>query len=194
LTGEWGKVSEAIGRLNNSAHTIGAVIGYATAFSGSPAAVSIPEGFSHPADTNRDGKLDAGEWKERTDLMSDIWSSERGRQARHKLLRLAADGDDPEIAELAREILAGRMEFRDALNSSAYSEILLSRLQPKLRIWADLPESEREYARQHADELLTEAISAIEEIPIEPAQTKPPAVAEEVDDEDFEQRTYLRRQ
>ena len=132
--------------------------------------------------------------------MSDIWSSERGRQARHKLLRLAAAGDDREIAELAREMLAGRMDFRDPTLSSAYSEILLRRLEPALQTWEHLSESEREYARDHAEELLAEAISAIEEAP-EPAQTDNPTPTSArartrptVDDEeDFDLRTYLRR-
>jgi hypothetical protein len=127
--------------------------------------------------------------------MSDIWLSERGRQARHKLLRLAAAGDDPETAELAREMLAGRMSLRNATYTAAYSEILLSRMDPMLRTWEQLSESERRYARDHAGELLAEAISAIEELP-DPerrdAET-PVDTRETADDEDFEQRTYLRR-
>lgn len=128
--------------------------------------------------------------------MSDIWLSERGRQARHKLLRLAAAGDDPEMAELAREMLAGRVSLRDATHTSAYSEILLRGMDPMLRTWEQLPESERHYARDHAGELLAEAISAIEGLPDPerrdaetPVDTREPAD----DDEDFELRTYLRR-
>ena len=116
-------------------------------------------------------------------MISDIWPSEPARQARRKLLRLAAAGDDPEIAELAREILAGRLRFRDALGSSAYSEILLTRLEPELSGWAD--------ASGHPEDLLTEALAEIEEFP-EPA-VPPTRAATPADDEDFEQRTYLRR-
>jgi hypothetical protein len=127
--------------------------------------------------------------------MSDIWLSERGWQARHKLLQLAAAGDDPETAELAREMLAGRVSLRNATHTSAYSEILLSRMDPMLRTWEQLSESERHHARDHAGELLAEAISAIEELP-DPerrdAET-PVDTRETADDEDFEQRTYLRR-
>lgn len=116
--------------------------------------------------------------------MSDIWPSERGLQARHKLLRLAAAGDDAEIAELAREILTGRLRFRDALGSPAYSEILLTRLEPELSGWANTSDS-------HPEDLLTEALAEIEEFP-EPATPPTPAMTP-ADDEDFEQRTYLRR-
>jgi hypothetical protein len=124
--------------------------------------------------------------------MSDVWYSERGRQARHKLLSLAAESDDPEGAEMAREILSGRVEFRDILSSSAYSEILLSRLQLLADLWDGMSESERTYAQDHADQLLAEAISAIENLPDEPVQTEdaiPPKAQVEDDDEDFEQHT-----
>lgn len=128
-----------------------------------------------------------------THPMSNIWHTERGRQARDKILRMAAEGDDPEIAELAREILGGRIQFRDALVSSAYSEILLSRLEPQMQFWENLSESQLEYARYHADELLGEAISAIEELSDQPARTDRPAPSQpDHTEEDFEQHTYLR--
>jgi hypothetical protein len=92
-------------------------------------------------------------------------------------------------------MLAGRMSLRNATHAAAYSEILLSRMDPMLRTWEQLSESERRYARDHAGELLAEAISAIEELP-DPerrdAET-PVDTRETADDEDFELRTYLRR-
>jgi hypothetical protein len=124
---------------------------------------------------------------------SDTWYSERGREARHKLLRLAATGDDPELAELAAEMLAGRVSLRDATHTSAYSEILLTRMEPMLQTWEQLPAREREYAREHAGELLAEAISAIEGLPDPDTRTPVEAPEPADDDEDFELRTYLRR-
>jgi hypothetical protein len=128
--------------------------------------------------------------------MSDVWYSGHGREARHKLLRLAADGDDPEMAEMAQEVLSGRVDFRDILSSSAYSEILQSGFQSLVDRWEGMSENERTHAQNHADELLAEAIAAIEEIPDKPLQTGDPVtpnVEPEEDNQDFEQRTNRQR-
>jgi hypothetical protein len=105
--------------------------------------------------------------------MPDDWDSGRGRQARHKLLRLAAAGDDRELAEMARDILSGRVEFRDMLASSAYSEILVNGFQPLADLWDGMSETERAYAQDHADERRAEVLAAIEGWPAQTEETNP---------------------
>jgi hypothetical protein len=124
----------------------------------------------------------------------DIWHSERGRQARQTLLRQTAAGDDPELAELAREVLAGRMELREVMYSEAYGEILHDRMQPLLAMWEALSEQERQDAITNADTLLEHAVGGIEDQE-EPAPPPRPAPRrpQPTEDETFEFDTYLRR-
>jgi hypothetical protein len=63
LKGKWDEVAGAVGELNHAGHVAGAIIAYPSALSGSPANGGIPNGFSHPADTNRDGRAGASELK-----------------------------------------------------------------------------------------------------------------------------------
>jgi hypothetical protein len=121
--------------------------------------------------------------------VTDIWSSERGRQTRHKLLRLTASGDDPEMAELTQEILAGNITFGDSLTLSGYSEIVLSRLQPIVRIWQSMSEGERQHARPCRGASRRGDLGHRG-----PAGRPTPAYrSPDETEESFEDRTYLRR-
>jgi hypothetical protein len=63
VTGKWEQVTSKVKGLQIAADAAGATIAYHAALSGNPRRAYIPEGFSHPADTDRNGSVAAGEMK-----------------------------------------------------------------------------------------------------------------------------------
>jgi hypothetical protein len=128
--------------------------------------------------------------------MDDVWATARGRRAELAVLHRTARGQDPILSELANEVLNGRHTLRDMAFSSAYAEEFHQRMAPLLDRWQRMSESEREDAVTNAgtyNRELLEHFEAMAELPIdEPEHPVPPPA--EPDEEDFSQRTYLRRQ
>lgn len=104
------------------------------------------------------------------------------RQVRDGLLRRAARGDDPVFAELAREVLGGRMTLLQAAASSAYRERLSAAadsLAEELR-GVSMADIEKAAKAHPLDELLAE-LAEEERRDRTPKPPPPP-----VDDTDFD--------
>ncbi|KAA9151017.1 hypothetical protein FPZ12_039945 [Amycolatopsis acidicola] len=117
--------------------------------------------------------------------MDDVWGGERGRRVERALLRSMADGGDPHLAELAREVLDGRFSLREAAYSSAYAEILREKTAPLAEAWRNMSELDRAdavaNAEQYERQLLEQCETAVEPAPPERGPRE---------DEDFSERTY----
>jgi hypothetical protein len=96
-------------------------------------------------------------------------------------LRRLARGDNPVLAEMAREVQSGRMTLRDAVTSSAYSETLTKVVE---RVVAQRTVEERQRAVDPSaiDEYLAQHETPDEEDD-EPAEQTPPPT--EATDEEF---------
>jgi len=103
-----------------------------------------------------------------------------------KLLRdalqdCAEHGDDPVRAELAREILAGRMRASEIMSVPAYREALTSGLEEFLRSQDSLTEAERleqeRQAHRQLDAIRSEVMSG-KDAPAHDAPTEPASVVQ----------------
>ncbi|MGW4127273.1 hypothetical protein [Amycolatopsis japonica] len=110
--------------------------------------------------------------------------NEKIRQAQQAVLRQAAKGENPVLAELAREVLAGRRTLRDAALSSAYSEALAESAMRFLDAVREVDAADFEQAaKEHP---LDELIATLDdEDEPEPPAGSPPARRPE-DDTDFD--------
>lgn len=70
--------------------------------------------------------------------------SEQDRRVRENLLRLAAAREDSALADFAKDVLAGRREFRELASSSVVAEELIRDATPLLDAWAKASDAERE--------------------------------------------------
>lgn len=128
------------------------------------------------------------------DLADDVWATVRGRQAELAILRRTAEGANPVLAELAREVLTGRHGMRELARSSAYAEEMYQRMRPLFDRWQAMSDAERHEAAANADRYNQELLALFETRFTTRAQTpaRPPHAAV-ADDEDFSERSYLRR-
>jgi hypothetical protein len=90
------------------------------------------------------------------------WATEQGRAARAELLRRVAEGEG-ELAEYAREVLAGRVEARMLLYSSVLSDEAMNTMHRMADQWNALPGDQREAMVADADAQLRERIAALAE-------------------------------
>jgi hypothetical protein len=99
------------------------------------------------------------------------WATPQGRVARAETLRRLAQGEG-EIAEYAKEVLAGRVDERALLYSSILSDNAVSNLHQMVDQWQALPEDQRADLVANADTRLRDDIAALAEAATEP---DPPA-------------------
>lgn len=71
------------------------------------------------------------------------WATPEGERARAEQFRLLAQGDG-ELAEYARDVLAGRIPARTVLYSSVLSGQTVDGLYQAVDRWRDLPAAERD--------------------------------------------------
>lgn len=105
------------------------------------------------------------------------WQTEAGRTAQQiRLSHLAASSG--ELAEFAREVVAGRAEYRDVLYSQVLSDDGLVGVRTAIGEWNELPLPAREQMIADAGSALSRYIDAVVETGL-PAPTE--VVSEEIE-------------
>lgn len=105
------------------------------------------------------------------------WQTEAGRTAQQiRLSHLAASSG--ELAEFAREVVAGRAEYRDVLYSQVLSDDGLAGVRTAIGEWNELPRPAREQMIADAGSALSRYIDAVVETGL-PAPTE--VVSEEIE-------------
>ncbi|WP_372661109.1 hypothetical protein [Amycolatopsis kentuckyensis] len=107
------------------------------------------------------------------------WRTELGRRARHNQLILLARGDG-DLADFARDVLAGRAKPEDLLYRSYLSEKTLRTAHAEIDAWNALPEAERQAAVDEADARTRAEIAALAALDL-----SQPAPDDDDDDHDF---------
>lgn len=94
-------------------------------------------------------------------------SPERARSLRKSLQKLAGDGESPgaggALQEMAREVLAGRVGLREAMQVPAYREALSERTSRGFRAVGEMSEAERREAEAEGQRRLDEFQREIDE-------------------------------
>lgn len=107
---------------------------------------------------------------------------------RHDLLRrLAANDRDPALAEMARELLAGRTTPAGVLTSGIYDEALAPGVQAFTSWYTSASEQERQAAAQQGEKVLADLA---DDAPV--TRPRRPPRPRGGEDDDFSDRTYLR--
>ena len=88
------------------------------------------------------------------------WRTEQGRLARHNQMVLLARGEG-DLADFARDVLAGRAKPTDLLYRSYLSEETLDAARAGIDEWHALPEEERQAALDGAQARTREEIAAL---------------------------------
>lgn len=70
-------------------------------------------------------------------------SLQAAEEVKRTLIALRDGGASPELAEMARDVLDGRISFRDVARSSAYAEPLLKAQEAFLRWQAQVDDEEQ---------------------------------------------------
>jgi hypothetical protein len=110
------------------------------------------------------------------------WRTEQGRRARHNQLILLARGDG-DLADFARDVLAGRAKPEDLLYRSYLSEKTLGTAHAEIDAWNALPEAERQADVDGAEARTRAEIAALAALDLtEPA---PDTADDDDDDHDF---------
>lgn len=119
--------------------------------------------------------------------VNNPWSTEQGRIARAEVFRRLAR-QDGELADFAKDVVAGRASPRDLLTSNVLSDTFMEALRGQAQKWHDLPDSERERLAEGAEEAVRERIARLAESAVEQNRTRDP---EPPDDEVFDQPVIL---
>jgi hypothetical protein len=110
------------------------------------------------------------------------WRTEQGRRARHNQLTLLARGDG-DLADFARDVLAGRAKPEDLLYRSYLSEKTLRTAHAEIDAWNALPEAERQADVDGAEARTRAEIAALAALDL----TQPaPDAADDDDDDDHD--------
>ncbi|MFI5608573.1 hypothetical protein [Amycolatopsis sp. NPDC051903] len=109
---------------------------------------------------------------------------DRGRRA--LLAKLAANTAKPGMAELARELLAGNISPREAVNSNVYSAVLNDTTSGFTRWYGALSETEKDASAESGREALLRLADEDQQAPPKRAS----ALAQDEDD-DFSERDWL---
>lgn len=107
---------------------------------------------------------------------------------RRLLERLAANTTSPAVADLARDLLAGRITPREAAASGAFAEEFNKAVAPYTRWYGSLSEAEREDAARQGLEQLDEESAAAD-----PGGGQSPVPRGDDEEADYSERTWLRR-
>ncbi|WIV55467.1 hypothetical protein [Amycolatopsis nalaikhensis] len=108
------------------------------------------------------------------------WRTEQGRLARHNQLVLLARGEG-DLADFARDVLAGRAKAEDVLYRSYLDESTLAAAHEGIDEWHALPEAEQQAAIAVADARTREEITALAALDLTEPEPEP-----EPDDDDHD--------
>ncbi|NUT91505.1 MAG: hypothetical protein HOY78_05685 [Saccharothrix sp.] len=104
--------------------------------------------------------------------MENPWATPAGLRAQQaRTVRLAAGSG--EVADFAREVLAGRASSRDLLYTSALSDRALQPVRDLVDRWHRLPPADRARVEAEATTALEDRIAALNTLPTEPAADAP---------------------
>lgn len=88
-----------------------------------------------------------------TEFHDEALSPEQAAQFTRTLRKVTESGvGGPDLQDLARKLLSGRMDLRDVLDSPAGARALGAGLEPLRSKWEALPESERQAIRDERPE------------------------------------------
>lgn len=87
----------------------------------------------------------------------------RARALRKSLQKLAEDGRGGALQEMAREVLAGRIGLREAVQNSAYREALSQRASRGFQAIGEMSEADRRAAEEEGQRRLDEYQREIDE-------------------------------
>lgn len=120
---------------------------------------------------------------------------EEARRARENLLRLIAARPDSALADFAKDVLAGRREFRDLAYTSVGAEELMRDNRPLLDAWARASDAERAAAIALGPETNARITAALSELDLTspPPQPTPPIPDEDDDWSDWSLNDHSRR-
>ncbi|CAL9615258.1 hypothetical protein SUDANB95_05682 [Actinosynnema sp. ALI-1.44] len=104
--------------------------------------------------------------------MENPWSTPAGRRARELRMTALAAGAG-EVAEFAREVVAGRASSRDLLFTSALSDRALQPVRDLVEQWHRLPPADRARLEAEAANATADRIAALNALPTDPAETPP---------------------
>ena len=104
------------------------------------------------------------------------WRTQQGRLARHNQMVLLARGEG-DLADFARDVLAGHAKPEDLLYRSYLSEETLEAAHAGIDEWHALPEAERQAALDGAEAGIREEIAALAALDL-----SEPEIAPEDDD------------
>ena len=114
------------------------------------------------------------------------------RHQRQLLIRLAANDQSPALAEMARELLAGRMTPAQVINTRAYDEALGAGSEALASWYASTSEEDRQAAaeqgRAELVRLTEDELAGVPDGP--PAEPRRPRAPEP--DEDMTEQTWSR--
>jgi hypothetical protein len=117
--------------------------------------------------------------------MHNPWDTEQGRIARAETFRRLAQGDG-ELADFAKDVVAGRASPRDLVTSNVLSDGFMDTLRVAVEKWHELPDDDREHRVAGADTAMRERITQLAESAISHQKVRPPD-----DDELFEQPVVI---
>jgi hypothetical protein len=110
--------------------------------------------------------------------------------ARKQLTQLAAQNDQPALRDLARDVLAGKVDLRGAVLGNRYTDLLDEGTRQYSNWYRNLSDEERaEQARQGE----TLAAEAHHELIAEQRPTRRPRRPAATDDDDLVQRPILKK-
>ncbi|OLF14171.1 hypothetical protein BLA60_03195 [Actinophytocola xinjiangensis] len=97
-----------------------------------------------------------------TELPENPWATRQGRLARAEQFRRLASGEG-ELAEFAKEVLAGRVEPHALVRSPVLSDEVMRTLHAQVERWHALSDREREEIVAGAEERTRARIEALAE-------------------------------
>lgn len=112
------------------------------------------------------------------------WNTEQGRIARAETFRRLAQGDG-ELADFAKDVVAGRASPRELITSTVLSDGFLEPLRAAVDTWHALPDTDREQRVADADAAMRERIDHLAESAVKQSTGRRPEPPD--DDELYEQ-------
>lgn len=107
---------------------------------------------------------------------------------RNLLQKLSINGKNPALAEMARELLAGRITPREVMTSSSYASALEPGVAQFQEWYGGLPDEQRAEQEELGRAALDRLANEPETPPVRARRQNPP---EGYEDEDFSDRSWL---
>jgi hypothetical protein len=110
--------------------------------------------------------------------------------ARKQLMQLAAQNDQPALRDLARDVLAGKVDLRGAVLGTRYTDLLDEGTRQYSNWYRNLSDEERAEQARQGETFAAEAHQELIAARRPPRRQRPPAPA---DDDDIVQRPILKK-